>query len=263
MPTLILSPRYTPDSNALWKAAIDQGWTLERLQSHRPPEHLRGKEAAIYGEALFVNIVADELGLVMLEPPFDFLTRLTNHYLLRDIRFSTLSDARKMNAPAFIKPAYDKSFDAEVYATGNDLPAEEILSADLPVLISEPVSWDIEFRSFIVERRLATLSIYSRKGQLARDEEGHWQVEDSEQNAAADFITELLDDKSVDLPPAFVLDVGMIKGRGWAVVEANPAWASGIYGCQPADILPVLKRACVQQENLTAEDRRWVFERSE
>src|SRR5882724_6076827 len=126
MPILILSPRYTPDSNALWKVAIDQGWTLERLQSHRPPEHLRGKDAAIYGEALFVNIVADQLALAMLEPPFDFLIRLPKHYVSRDLQFSTLGDARKMSVPAFIKPAYDKSFDAEVYATGNDLPAEEV-----------------------------------------------------------------------------------------------------------------------------------------
>ncbi len=39
-------------------------------------------------------------------------------------------------------------------------------------------------------------------------------------------------------PSAVVLDVGRIEGRGWAVVEANQAHASGIYG--DADVAPVL-----------------------
>jgi len=263
MPILVLSPRYTPDSNALWKAAIDhEDWSVERLHSHRPPDYLRNKDVAIYGEALFVNIVADELALALLEPPFDFLSHLSRHYLLRDIRFATLRDARKITTPAFIKPAYDKSFDAEVYATGNDLPAAVTLPDDLPVLISEPVSWKIEFRCFVVDRRIATLSVYSRDGHLARGEDGNWPVEETEKHAATQFVTGLLEDKSVDIPPAFVLDVGLVNGRGWGVVEANPAWASGIYGCHPVDILAVLSRACIQQGNLTSQDARWIFERS-
>jgi hypothetical protein len=43
---------------------------------------------------------------------------------------------------------------------------------------------------------------------------------------------------------AVVMDVGYIEGRGWAVVEFNPAWCSTLYGCRPADALPVLRRAC-------------------
>ncbi|MBI1281944.1 MAG: DUF4343 domain-containing protein [Anaerolineaceae bacterium] len=263
MPTLILSPRYTPDSNALWKAALDDAdWTVERLQSHRPPAYLKGKDIAIYGEALFVNIVADELGLALLEPPFDFLAHLPRIYLLRNVRFTTLDDARNLRETAFIKPAYDKSFDSRVYATGQDLPTTETLPGDLPVLVSEPVSWEIEFRSFIVERQLATLSIYLRYGQLARSEDGSWPVESAIQDEASQFIYTLLQDDSIDLPPAFVLDIGKINGRGWAVVEANPAWASGIYDCNPVDILTVLKRACIQQENLIPTDARWIFTRT-
>lgn len=263
MTTLILSPRYTPDSNALWKAAIGHpDWSVERLQSHHPPEHLRNQNVAIYGEALFVNIVADELALALLEPPFDFLTQLPSQYLLRNVRFANLDDARNISIPTFIKPAYDKSFDAQVYATGKELPVDEILSGDLPVLVSEPVSWDIEFRCFIVERKLATLSVYSQNGQLARNEDGNWLSDINVQDEAVRFITEFLEDKTIDLPPALVVDIGNIFGRGWAIVEANPVWASGIYGCQPVEILPVLRRACVQQNNLTENDTRWIFDRS-
>lgn len=262
MTTLILSPRYTPDSNALWKAALDSGWSVERLQTHRPPEHLRDKQPVIYGEGIFANIVADELRLALLEPPFDFLSHLPEHYLLRDIRFSNLKDARKLNVPQFIKPAYDKSFEARVYDSGESLLSPDILPDELPVLVAEPVSWEIEFRCFILERQVATQSVYLIGGELARDETGMWLNTIDEQNGALQFVNTLLIDSIVRMPPAFVLDVGYVKDRGWAVIEANPAWASGIYGCDPQAVLGVLERTCVKTENLTDDDKNWLFDRS-
>jgi hypothetical protein len=40
-----------------------------------------------------------------------------------------------------------------------------------------------------------------------------------------------------------VVDVGVIPGRGWAAVELNACWASGVYGCDPAAVLGVLRQA--------------------
>jgi hypothetical protein len=31
-------------------------------------------------------------------------------------------------------------------------------------------------------------------------------------------------------------------GQQWAVIEANPAWASGIYDCDPVQVLHVLEQ---------------------
>ena len=42
-----------------------------------------------------------------------------------------------------------------------------------------------------------------------------------------------------------VVDVGVIRNHGWAVIECNAAFSSGIYGCDPVAVLPVLRRACV------------------
>jgi hypothetical protein len=53
-----------------------------------------------------------------------------------------------------------------------------------------------------------------------------------------------ISEKDVVLPEAVVIDVGIIEGRGWAVLEANAAWCSGIYGCDPAEVLRVVERAC-------------------
>ena len=51
----------------------------------------------------------------------------------------------------------------------------------------------------------------------------------------------MLSDARVDLPRATVIDVGTIAGRGWAVVEQNAAWGSGLYGCDPEQVLEVLR----------------------
>lgn len=45
---------------------------------------------------------------------------------------------------------------------------------------------------------------------------------------------------------AIVVDVGEIFGRGWAVIEANAAWGSGIYGCDPGRVLDVIRHATLQ-----------------
>lgn len=236
---------------------MQAGWSIERLQSHRPPLWLRDKDPVIYGEALFSNIVADELSLALLEPPFDWLVQLPEAYRQRKIEYMTLGEASQQIGRAFVKPAYDKSFDATVYEAGTALPTGEAFPDAMPVLVAEPVSWLVEFRCFIIGRKVATFSLYLRNGAL--DES--WTASPDESEQAAAFADRLLDDSAVDFAPAFVMDIGKIEERDWAVVEVNPAWASGIYGCNPARVLPVLQRACVKQEDLAAEDRRWVNER--
>jgi hypothetical protein len=71
----------------------------------------------------------------------------------------------------------------------------------------------------------------------------------------------LLEARSPALPPAFVVDVGLVEGRGWAVVEFNPAWCSGLLGADPAAVLGVLERACRDADALAEEDRRWLLDR--
>jgi protein-tyrosine phosphatase len=67
--------------------------------------------------------------------------------------------------------------------------------------------------------------------------------------------------RSPALPPAFVVDVGLVEGRGWAVVEFNPVWCSGLLGADPAAVLAVLERACRNADGFATEDRRWLVDR--
>jgi hypothetical protein len=261
MTTLVLSPRYTPDSIQLRRTALESGWTVERLQSYRVAENLRGIDIALYGEALFTTIIAEELGYILLETPADWLTTLPFDYMKRQIQFTTLDTARNQFKEAvFIKPAEGKSFAAQLYNTADELPSPESQPDDMPVYVVEPVQWAIEFRCFIMERKLSTLSIYSRNDEIA-EVDGEWLASDSEIADASTFCEKLLRDNAIDMPPAFVLDIGQIVGRGWAVIEANPVWASGIYGCDTAKILPILQRACVRADTISDEDKHWQINR--
>jgi hypothetical protein len=236
------------------------GWSVERLPSWRVPEWLRGQEVALYGEPLFAAVVADELGLALLEPPFDWLPTLPAGYLRREIRLATLGEARQHQQPAFVKPADDKCFLASVFPSGQQLPGEDVLPGRIPVLIAEPVRWEVEFRCFVLDREVVAVSPYLRRGELAQSPDGSW--EDDRTEHARTFARGILADLSVLVPPAVVVDVGVIEGRGWAVIEANAAWGSGIYGCDPAAVLPVVRRACLPAGGVSAADRRWVVERS-
>ena len=248
MPVLILSPRYTPDSIALWRAAIQLGWDVERLQSWRVPTWLGDRDPVVYGEPIFGEAIAQALSLTLLEPSPEWLTQLPNIYLQRQIHSAMLADARVYARTAFIKPVRDKCFLAKVYQSPEELPTQDILPDSTPVLIAEPVVWEIEFRCFVRDRAVITSSPYSRYGNLAQSEDGIWQTSQQERQEAGEFCHTVVGDRSISLPDAVVIDVGKIVGKGWAVVEANSAWASGIYGCDPTLVLSVIRRACLSTE---------------
>jgi hypothetical protein len=243
MPTLILPPRITPDTDAMLEAAQAAG--------------LNGRDVVLYGEPLFADVVAPSLGVALLQAPFDWLPGLPESYRRRQIAFTTLAAAREYPLPAFIKPADDKCFPARVYASGAELPDAAVLPDDTPVLTGEAVTWQVEYRCFVADRAVVTCSPYWRDGVLAQADDGTWPALPHEREAALAFARTLLADPAVAVPPAFVLDVGRIDDGGWAVVEANSAWGAGIYGCDPALVLQVLRRAVVPQERLPPDDLPW------
>lgn len=262
--TLILPPRYSEDSIALYRAASVEGWQVKRLQGWRIPENFdRERNFAVYGEALFCAVVCDQLNLSLIEPPFSWLSNLPENYTLRKIQSLKFRDALKFNQTAFFKPADDKCFPAKIYKSGNELSAFTSLSETTPVIISEPVKWKVEFRFFITDNEVKTFSPYSRNGELIKNENDEWIATDRENKEAFEFCQKLIEECRENIPPAVVIDIGEIEGRGWAVVEANPCWASGIYGCDSTNVLQVLKRACIKTNQISNANLKWIVKRDD
>ena len=246
-PILILPPRYTDDSNALWRAAVRLNWEIERLQSWRVPEDFTATyPPAIYGESLWANFVAQQLGGELYEPPLDWLAKLPPHFLGRNVEFCTLLEAREKTYPLFVKPAGEKEFAARVYQSAAELPPDEDRQASQPVLVSQVVEWEVEYRCFMLAGRVLTASSYWRGESSTQGENGAYASPSDELAAAVELAEKVARNKRSFGDYGVVIDVGIIKGFGPAVVEANPAFGAGIYGCDAEKVLEVIAH-CFRQ----------------
>jgi ATP-grasp domain, R2K clade family 2 len=215
------------------------GWDVERLNSWRVPENFAPDEPVIYGEPLFAEAIAEQLGLALVQPVDSFLVCLPPDYVKRWVSLLTAVEARSLPGPVFLKPPGQKAFPASVYRDGSHLPE---LAENEPVLVSEPVDWLAEFRFFIRDRKVLAWSPYWLRGELARRGD-EWVVDIDFARSTRALLDRLLFDLTVELPTAVVIDAGVIADRGPAVVEANQASGAGIYGCDPRDVLEALRAA--------------------
>jgi hypothetical protein len=258
---LLLQPEDKHSADPLARAAVQAGWKVEQpFGGLVPPEYRqRQTEVVLYGDWRLLCNAADLLNIALLAPTADWLTSLPAEYRLRQMQYMTWGEALKLEEPFFIKPLNWKWGKAKVYSRGADLPDPGSIPPDMTMLVSEPVEFEIEFRLFILERRVMTLSPYYQYGKVCYDR-GHWVAPESSFDEALEFARRLLEDQTVSVPPAFVMDAGRMQGRGWGVVEAQPCWFSSIYGCNARDVLPVLRRACRYRPMLSPDDRPWVLQ---
>ncbi|MBM4077721.1 MAG: DUF4343 domain-containing protein, partial [Planctomycetes bacterium] len=209
------------------------------------PTSLQHGPYVIFMEGMLAPFIAQKLELGLVGPDQDWLPKLSPQYSQRWVQLSTIGDARSAQSPQFVIPPNDKSFVAQVYPSGEDLPSW--LEDSTVVLVSEPVRRLIELRCFIADRRLKAISPYLEDGVFL--EPNGFVTTPEYEDGATNFISILLADTSVVLPQAVVVDIGLIQNRNWAVIELNPAFSSGIYGCDPDGVLDCLTRAVMPLEN--------------
>lgn len=195
MTTLLLSAHSTEDNQALWRAAVRSGWNVERVRGLTLPESLTDDELVLYVEALFAPEIAKKLSLMLIGPEEDWLVKLPWEYRKREVRLATLGEARKLKEPAFVKPPNEKLFTAKVFTSGSELPVD--YDDSMAVLIAEPVTFEVEYRCFVLDRAIRTMSSYLRRGRLARLDD--FAAPDDERRETAEFGRRLLADNSVEV----------------------------------------------------------------
>jgi hypothetical protein len=246
MPTLVLPFRHKPDFTLLWQTAIEQKWKTERWPLRPPFPKLDG-EIVLYCDPLTSVLLTEATGLQFDEVPLDWLTRVPEQYLRRTVRFGHLSDLEAMTqgwpGPWFIKPARDKVFAAAIYNKIADVLSQS-LRDDTPILVSGPITFSQEWRFFIGHRKVEAFSIYARNGEGFRDRD-KWSWEESEEEQARLFVEGILNDQDIPFLDSHVIDVGLTS-QGWAVVESNDAYASGLYACEPEGVLRALRASSRQ-----------------
>jgi hypothetical protein len=267
MPSLVLTPRLTTDTLHLEKAARGLGWPVHRARRYQVPHDI--EDPVVYGELVFCDVMAEILGLGLLEPSNDWLAELPNQYLLRGVRAMSHGDLRTVRTRAFIKPANDKVFTAGVYELGAHVP-HRYIDPETPVLVSDVVDFETELRCYVLDRRLLTAGIYAGKNADSISNDGvSAPREKVVYESGCDWIEGFLADSSVDMPSAVVIDIGLIEGVGWAIVEANQAYCSGVYtggyatataspGADPAKVLEAIERSGGSRKKVGPKDTRWL-----
>ncbi|MFD8483061.1 ATP-grasp domain-containing protein [Kitasatospora sp. NPDC059673] len=252
-PTLLLAPRINETGLQLRTAAGRRGLRAFTASSWRAPQELLGQRVHLYGGPLFGDAVGRALGLGLLEPSADWLAALPRELTGRTVELTTLGAARRLAGPVFVKAPADKHFAARVYRDGGDLPGPELLDGDVPVLVSEVVQFAVEYRLFVLDGAVRAASRYARDGELS--------IGAPESDGLQAFAAEVLaaSAECAPLPSAAVVDVGRTPG-GWAVVEANAAWASGGYACDPDAVLDVVLRAAGPLHQLPDGDQPFLRE---
>jgi hypothetical protein len=258
---LVLSTRSLPGADALARAAQDAGWSVhvfDESQQIKPQGNV-----VFYGGTDQALAVAKRFHLALLEPPFDLLARLPLDLRRRAVEYAHFGALERLKAPAFIKPAdaLDKAFDAGIYSSARDIRMPKEIDGQCPVLVAEPVEWSAEYRCFILEGKLAAWSPYISFGWPIWKPFAAETLSAQTPPSLLSFCDRLLSRSAIEFPPAFVMDVGLIDDRGWAVVEFNPVWCSGILGADPRKVLAVLERAIQDNRNLKKSDQLWVQER--
>ena len=259
MPTLILSSSYNTESKILRRAAQDLKWETFRFEGEYVPawyEH-RDSQHAIYCTVPKAFNVARQLNSVLLGCSSNWLTHLPEEFSRRRIELLELRNVAGIKGDRFIKPALGKSFDAAVRTGPQLISQTSHLPPELLVHVSEVVEWEVEYRCFTKGNEVATLSPYRRGDVTFSSYQSPLRGPRRELDEASEFANSVLN--SVPCPRAFVLDVGVIKGRGWAVVEPNECWGAGIYGCTPSKVLEVLLAATVHKLKATTEDFKWDY----
>ncbi|GAA2269824.1 MULTISPECIES: ATP-grasp domain-containing protein [Kitasatospora] len=248
----LLAPRINETGLQLLTAARRRGLRAHTARSWQVPEELAGlRPAHLYGGPLFADAVARELGIAALDAPADWLTALPRELTRRRVECTTLALARQVRRPAFFKPPVDKFFPARIHPDGSRLPGPDALDDDTLVLVSDVVTFRQEYRLFVLDGAVRTASRYATDGDL----DVRPLAEDPLRREVEAFAAEVLAVCAEGLPSAVVVDIGLLADGRWAVVEANPAWASGGYGCDPEHVLDVVLRAAGPDTAVLDRDR--------
>ncbi|MEW2114619.1 ATP-grasp domain-containing protein [Streptomyces sp. NPDC005474] len=249
----------------LTEAAAGRGM---EIRSAADPAGLRGLAGAgdravhWYGGPLaYDQRIAGALGLGLLEPSDDWLALLPEEFTGRHVRLTTLAEAWRVRHPVFAKPPSAKSFPAAVYADGSRLPRTgEDVGPDTPVLVSDIVTFAVEYRLFVLDGRVAAGSRYAVYGRLdPAPLDG-----DVRAPEVLRFADRLLTGQGHTLPSAVTIDVGLVqdpdRGRReqWAVVEANMPWFSHSYSARVEGVLDVVLRAAGPRERVGRGDENFL-----
>lgn len=236
--------RYSNDSVNLSRAALASGWDVLRVADYTYEDD--GVRPVLYGSKWLGSVVERACGVSFVRPSPNWLATLGGGFAKREITHHVGPEIEWPDRPMFIKCCDSKWFSAKVYQP-EEMPAlAEFIDED-GIIISEPVHFEHEFRTFVLDGRVMDISSYMLDGEPTQTQNG-WLSFPELEAQAVEFVEALIELDDIEWVPSLVVDVGRITGRGWAIIEANESWFSGLYACDPLKVLETIEGAVVDKE---------------
>lgn len=233
---LVLHTRQTCDDASVWREAIRRSWKTVRAH---PADPIAGKYENIryYGNVLhahMIKVAQPSFPVKFAELPSHYLNSLSfNNIINRKVQLMKYYRlVQPLQQDCFIRCTGIKWFNSKVYYKGESLPEGSL--PDDYIYVQQIVEFEDEIRCFVVGDNIVTASYY-RRNKIHKED-----------NADEDGVIGLLSyqipkiRQFATLPYGVVLDFGSIRtsksSRRWELIEANEAWAAGIYDCDPAGV---------------------------
>jgi hypothetical protein len=149
----------------------------------------------------------------------------------------------------FIKCVDIKWLEARVYKVGEKPSSQwQGMQDHDKILVQDPINFIHEVRCFVLDREVKTMSYYRKDKEFCPENipnmppENHsvW-LQALVYNLTAPDMREI-----TKFPNGVVLDFGQDDCGHWHFIEANEAWASGLYDCDPSKVFDVI---VASQEN--------------
>lgn len=233
---LLLHYRADCNTNDIWRAAIQSGWSTDRIHDVIPEVALTGVDRVrYYGNTLHASRIADQLPFRFL--PLDLRVLANTSLTKRSVHLCKLSELDRVRVgECFIKPAQEKWFPARVYGANEAITGgEDGKTGSLPddlIYVQSVVHFINEVRCFCLDGKVHTASYYRVSGQY------HCSNLDEER-------PKVIDDMVVELAPYYprgvVLDFGYTDEGEWSLIEPNESWCAGVYSADYTKCLDVIE----------------------
>ena len=237
--TLLLIPnRPDPERDAVAAAWERAGGDVLRVDKFWEPVEHEERNIKIYGDAAFSMVLGSIKNYNLIEPDFHLPITLDPKWLNRKIDLTKLEDIQELEYPIFVKPVIPKQFRSRIYNSAEELEYEcRGLYKYTSILFSEIVTFENEIRCFVLDDQVMAMSIY----------EGEADMDDAREFAIS-FAAETKNRRL--LVKTYVVDIGYIRDRGWAVIEVNPVWGSGLNGCDAEKVIDCIYYATKPQRGI-------------
>ncbi|HZL05942.1 MAG TPA: ATP-grasp domain-containing protein, partial [Coriobacteriia bacterium] len=205
---LVIPEKSDVERDAVADAWCRSGGAVTRIGRFWDPPPLERTAVRLYGNETFCLVLAQKLGLELVSPADDLILAAPATVLRRAIRRVRLGDTSPDMFPTFAEPIVPKQFAAGVFPDLDALAGATVgLSPDVELIVSGTVDFVAEARAFVLDRTVRACATYEGEGDLSQ---------------ATRLVQNVID--SVPLPDTAVVDVGLLPGGDWALVELNAAW---------------------------------------